>query len=248
MNILTILNLSFLKIIHITIIIIGAIASIKIIEILLNRIKRFNKNITLIYALKDLFKYIIYIIALILIFDVMNIDLKGIFISIGIVGIVVGFAAKDMISNFMSGFFLISDKTLQVGDIMSTDNLKGEILKINFRNITIKDENGVISTIPNSSLTNNPYSKFKKNEQLKVKLTIVIPLKINSKDFEEKILKKISKKPYIKINPFPYFTSDFITSEGIYLNLIFWVKDINKKEEYKLNIMNEIQNYLGEIT
>ncbi len=247
MNILSILNSSFLKIIYITIIIIGAIASIKIIEIILNKIKRFNKNITLIHALKDLFKYIIYFIALILIFNVMNIDLRGIFVSIGIVGMVVGFAAKDIISNFMSGFFLISDKTLKIGDTMSINNLKGEILKMNFRTTTIKDENGVITTIPNSTLTNNPYSKFKKNEKLKIKLKIIIPFKINSKDFEEKILKKISKKTYIKTNPSPYFTSNFITSDGICLNLIFWVKDINKKEEYKLNIMNDIQNYLGEI-
>ncbi len=245
MEILETIN-PFLRLIFTAIIIVGALISVKIVSYVLNRIKRFDKNVTLIYALKDLFKYIIYIIAVILIFDVFGIDLQGIFVSIGIVSIIVGFAAKDIISNFMSGFFLISDKSLQVGDIISVNNLKGEILKIGFRNTTIEDNNQSIITIPNSTLAKSPYSKYKKGEKLKTKLEITIPFTINSKELEEKILENISNNPNIKTNPQPTFKSNSITDEGICLNLIFWVKDFNKKEHIKLNIANEIQSYIGD--
>lgn len=236
----------FLRIIFTVIIIIGAFICIRISGYVLNHIKSFDSNITLIYALKDLFRYIIYIIAVILIFQVFGIDLKGVFVSIGIVGIVVGFAAKDIISNFMSGFFLISDKSLKVGDLMSINNVKGKILKIGFRNTTIKDENGTVTTIPNSVLSNTPYSRFTKNESSKVELKVNIAYTKNMEKLQKKILERISTDPQLKSKPKAHFISDCINEDSISLILIFWVKDINKKEQIKLKITNEIQKCIGE--
>lgn len=245
MDILKILT-PFIQLIFTAIIVIGAMICVKISGYILNHIKKFDKNVTLIYALKDLFKYIIYLIAIILIFSVYGIDLKGVFVSIGIVGIVVGFAAKDIISNFMSGFFLISDKSLKVGDIMSINSLKGEILKIGFRNTTIKDENGTIITIPNSVLSNTPYSRFKNQEDSKVELKIAFPYAKDIEETQEKILENISKDSQLKSNPKPHFISDGLNEDSADLTLIFWVKDISKKEQIKLKITNKIQKYIGE--
>ena len=245
MEILNILA-PFLRLIFTAIIIIGAVICVRISGHILNHIKSFDKNITLICALRDLFKYIIYLIAVILIFDVFGIDLRGVFVSIGIVGIVVGFAAKDIISNFMSGFFLISDRSLKVGDFMSINSLKGEILKIGFRNTTIKDENGTIITIPNSVLSNTPYSRFRKSEESKAELKIDISYNKNIERLEEKILERVSMNSQIKSNPKAHFKSDGLGDDNVSLVLIFWVKDISKKEQIKLKLTNEIQKLIGE--
>ncbi len=235
----------FLKIIYSIIVIIITLIVIQIASYILNHLKRFEKNITLIYALKDLIKYTLYVIAIIIIFSIYNIDLKGIFLSIGIVGIAVSFAAKDIISNFMAGFFLIGDKTLEVGNIMQINNLKGEVKKIGLRNTTIVTETGTTITIPNSALSTSPYLRFDKFEIKKVKINITLPLSINIEDFSADILKIIGEYDEIMKNPKATVKSEAVTNDGTNLNLQFYVKTFNKKEEYKFIITNQIRKLIN---
>ncbi|MDR3063399.1 MAG: mechanosensitive ion channel family protein, partial [Methanobrevibacter sp.] len=118
---------SFSIIISLLIIIIATFIISKILTIIINKLKRNKRDMTLVYLIIDLIHYIVYIIAILLIFEVFGIDLTSIFVSIGIVGISVGFAAKDIISNFMSGIFLISDKSVKVGDTLEVSGIKGKI-------------------------------------------------------------------------------------------------------------------------
>ncbi|MDO5848954.1 MAG: mechanosensitive ion channel [Methanobrevibacter sp.] len=190
-------------------------------------------------------KYIIAVIALILIFNIFGIDLKGIFISIGIVGIAISFAAKDIISNFMSGFFLIADKTLEIGDVMQINNLKGEVKKIGLRNTVILTETGDTIIIPNSSLSTNPYSRFKKGEIEKVSLNVTAPLNIDISDFKNEIEEIINKNEGILKTPKPKIESKGIDENGTLLKIMFWVKNFNKKEDNKLIITNQVREIIN---
>ncbi len=72
----------------------------------MNKIKRFKKDVTLIYLIRDIINYIIYFIALMAILQLFDINLAETLLSLGIVGIAVSFAAKDLISNLFSGIFI----------------------------------------------------------------------------------------------------------------------------------------------
>ena len=75
-------------------------------EVPKNKIKRFKKDVTLIYLIRDIINYIIYFIALMAILQLFDINLAETLLSLGIVGIAVSFAAKDLISNLFSGIFI----------------------------------------------------------------------------------------------------------------------------------------------
>lgn len=220
--------------------------SVKIVNFLINRVKKFELDLTLIYLTRDIIHYIIYIIGIIVVFDVFGIDLTSIFISIGIVGVSVGFAAKDIISNFMSGIFIISDKNIKVGDTLKIDNIKGEITKISFRTTIIKDDNGVIITIPNSKLTTTPYLKYRKTEQKKISLNIILPQKIDIEKFKKNILSRINNYPWTLKTPEPNICSIEFTDNGPKLEINFWIKDSTKKDQYKLLITNDVRELLIE--
>ena len=88
------------KFIATIIVIISAIIITRIIAYLLNKMHRFEKDMTAIYLIRDLIEYTIYFIALITILQFFGVDLAGTLLSLGIVGIAVSFAAKDIISNW----------------------------------------------------------------------------------------------------------------------------------------------------
>ena len=153
------------KLIFILTIIVATSIIVRLVAYLMNKIKRFKKDITLIYLIRDIINYIIYFIALMSILQIFDINLAGTLLSLGIVSIAVSFAAKDLISNFFSGILLIMGRSVKVGDTLEIKEMKGTVETISLRSTTIRDDNGVLSNIPNSILTNNTYLQYNKKER-----------------------------------------------------------------------------------
>lgn len=234
-----------LKIIFILAVIIITSIIVRLIAYLMNKIKRFKKDITLIYLVRDIINYIIYFIALMIILQIFGINLAGILLSLGIVGIAVSFAAKDLISNLFSGILLILGRSVKVGDTLEIKEMKGTVEIIRLRSTTIKDDKGVLSNIPNSTLTNNTYLQYNSKERNRVDLIVGISLNIDIEEFRKYILDFINKQSGVLKNPKAKIFSKNITFEETTLKISFWIKDFNKKEEYKLIITNEIRKYVN---
>jgi small-conductance mechanosensitive channel len=85
------------------------------------------------------------------VFIVWEIDLTAWLASAGIVGIAVGFAAKDTLANLFSGIFIVADAPYKVGDyIVLDDGLRGQVTRIGIRSTRILTRNDVEITIPNA--------------------------------------------------------------------------------------------------
>lgn len=179
------------------------------------------------------------------ILQIFDINLAGTLLSLGIVGIAVSFAAKDLISNFFSGILLIMGRSVKVGDTLEIKEMKGTVETISLRSTTIRDDNGVLSNIPNSILTNNTYLQYNKKERHRVDLTIGIGLNIDIEEFKTYILDFINRQKGILKNPKAQVFSKGINFEESTLKISFWIKDFNKKEKYKSIITNEIRKYVN---
>lgn len=233
-----------MTLLYILIIILITSVVTRIIAYLMNRMKRFNKNMTVVYLVRDLINYIIYFISLMIILQFFGINLAGTLLSLGIVGIAASFAAKDIISNLFSGIVLILGKSIKVGDTIEINSKKGIIERINLRSTIISDDNGVKTNIPNSTLTNNAYLLFKKPEKYRVDILTGLPLNIDIVDFKEYITEKIESHDGVEDNPKPNVYSKGITFEETQLKVSFWIKDFNSKDDYKLIITNEIRKFV----
>ena len=204
---------------------------------------RFHKNKAAIYLARDIINYIIYFIALMIILQFFGINLAGTLLSLGIVGIAVSFAAKDIISNLFSGIILIIGKSIQVGDTIEINNKKGVVERISLRSTTIIDDNGIRDIIPNSTLTNYPYLQYKLPEKYRVDIMAGLALNKDIEEFSKYITERISEYDGILDDPRPNVYAKEITFEESKVKISFWVKDYNSKDKYKLIITNEIRKY-----
>lgn len=210
----------------------------------MNKMDRFHNNKAAIFLIRDIINYIIYFIALMTILQFFGINLAGTLLSLGIAGIALSFAAKDIISNLFSGIILILGKSIQVGDTIEINNKKGIVERITLRTTIIVDDNGVRDIIPNSTLTNNPYLQFKMPEKYRVDISTGVPLNIDIEEFKKYIVPKMESYDGILDNPKPNVYSKGITFEETQLKVSFWIKDFNSKDDYKLIITNEIRKYM----
>ncbi|MFW6080406.1 MAG: mechanosensitive ion channel family protein [Desulfosalsimonas sp.] len=87
--------------------------------------------------------------------QVWDVDATAWLASAGVIGIAVGFAAKDTLANLFAGFFIIADAPYKLGDYVVLDSgERGEITKVGIRSTRLLTRDDVEVTIPNSVIAN----------------------------------------------------------------------------------------------
>jgi MscS family membrane protein len=80
-------------------------------------------------------------------------DLTGWLASAGVLGIAVGFAAQETVSNLFAGFFILADRPYRVGDLVALeDGTKGRVLDIGIRSTRIRSVDGAVVVLPNHKM------------------------------------------------------------------------------------------------
>lgn len=230
--------------ISIILIIISSLIVIKIGEYVLSILeKRYDLNLTAHYLFKDLFKYLVIILAITWILQLIGINIQNIVISLGIVGIAVGFASKDIVSNFISGLFVITDKQIEVGKVIEVDGQKGTIRKVGFRNTYLINQDQHRIIVPNSVLSTKPYKIYKPNEDHRLRVVSTLPNYLDLLEFEKEFndiimqYEQVDKTKKIFIRPLEF------TDSGPKVEINFWVnefKDIMPTKAIILNEMNKL--------
>jgi small-conductance mechanosensitive channel len=105
--------------------------------------------------LQNLTLVIVSSIAIYLLFTTWNVDMTAWLASAGVLGIAIGFAAKDTLGNLISGVFIMADAPYKIGDyVVLQDGLRGEIRNIGLRSTRLLTRDDVEVTIPNSIMGN----------------------------------------------------------------------------------------------
>ncbi|MEG1501194.1 MAG: mechanosensitive ion channel, partial [Clostridiales bacterium] len=79
-----------------------------------------RRAVTMTSILYSISKYIIYFIAVMVVFSMMGIDIAPVLASAGVLGLAVGFGAQNLVKDTISGFFIIFDNYFSVGDYIKT--------------------------------------------------------------------------------------------------------------------------------
>jgi len=242
MNLETIITNPLLKDIIVTIIIlIASLLIIKWTSIFINNTgKKFEFDATLIQVINELIKYTAYALAVTLILNELGINITAIAVSLGIVGIAVGFAARDTISNFISGLFVLGDKSFKVGDIIEISDQKGKVTIMGFRVTKLVTPDNNIITIPNSNFSKNVLINHTLLEGKRVDLDVNIPYNVKVEDISESFKELTSGFKWALDVPKANVIINELSDTGIKATLSVWVDDPWKVVEYRSIIAKKI--------
>lgn len=107
---------------------------------------------TLIGVFEGTFKFIVWIAAVLMILPELGVNTSPILASIGVAGLAIGMAAKNIVSDFISGLFIIMENQYRIGDKIKVAGVEGEVKEITLRRTMIKDKEGGLHSIPNSKI------------------------------------------------------------------------------------------------
>lgn len=128
------------------------ITSISKIDIKHNKGIDKRKN-TVIVLVKNIIKYMIAIIVIILILDVYGVNTTSLIASLGVATAILGLAFQDTIKDFLAGIFLIFDNAYAVGDWIKVNDFTGEVIALGLKTTKVRAYTGEVKILSNSSFT-----------------------------------------------------------------------------------------------
>jgi small conductance mechanosensitive channel len=96
---------------------------------------------------------VIWAIVVVICLDQFGLDVTPILAGAGIVGLAVGFGAQNLVRDLISGFFLVLEDQVRVGDVAVVNGTGGLVEAITFRTIVLRDLAGVVHVVPNGAIT-----------------------------------------------------------------------------------------------
>ncbi len=107
---------------------------------------------TLIRLLKQGALLALWLTAGLVILKELGIEIGPVLASAGILGLAIGFGAQNLVRDIISGFFLILENQIRVGDVAIINGTGGLVDKINFRTTVLRDLSGVVHVFPNGTI------------------------------------------------------------------------------------------------
>ena len=102
----------------------------------------------------NLVRYIAVIVIVICVLSLLNVDMPTILAGLGVIALIIGFGAESLITDVVTGFFILMDNQYNVGDIIEVGGFRGTVSEIGIRTTSLTDTGGNIKIINNSDMKN----------------------------------------------------------------------------------------------
>lgn len=138
-----------------TLLIVGFLAISWLARLITRRLVARNMQPDIVHLIRRIFYIVALVVLAITTLDLLNVPLTAFAFVSGAIAIGVGFGAQNIINNFISGWILMWERPIRIGDFLEVGDANGTVEAINTRSTRIRRTDGVHMLIPNSALLEN---------------------------------------------------------------------------------------------
>ncbi|MBN1986269.1 MAG: mechanosensitive ion channel family protein [Prolixibacteraceae bacterium] len=156
-----------------------------------------------------------------------DINLTAIFGAAGIIGIIIGVASQTSIGNIVSGFFLVSEKSFEIGDVIRIGDKSGVVYSIDLLSIKIKTFDNLLLRIPNQTVISTELTNITRFPIRRLDFNVSVAYKEDLKKVKS-VLEKVAKNNPLSLDePEPLITFKDFGDSGITILLGIWFEKTN---------------------
>ena len=111
-----------------------------------------QRSKTLSRVVVQVVSFIIWLVAILMILSVLGINITPVLAAVGVAALAVGFAAQNIIRDYLHGFFIVMEDWYRVGEVATVSGIGGLVDNITLRRTVLRDINGTMHVIPNSKI------------------------------------------------------------------------------------------------
>jgi small-conductance mechanosensitive channel len=177
-----------------------------------------------IHLVRRIFCVIALAVLAITILDLLNVPLTAFAFVSGAVAIGIGFGAQNIINNFISGWILMWERPIRIGDFLEIDTAYGTVESINTRSTLIRRNDGVHMLIPNSALLEKTVVNWTLVDHLaRTRVRVGVAYGSRVRRVSELIMQAVSEHPDTLEDPEPLVIFDDFGDSALMFDTYFWV-------------------------
>lgn len=204
-----------------------------------------SMHISLKVVFSRLGRGVLILVAILASLTMVGIDLTVLSVFGGALGVGLGLGLQKITSSYISGFIILLDRSMSIGDMVSVDKFNGEITDIKTRYTILKGMDGGESIIPNEMLVSNPVQNYSLTDRsvvmttdltvaYKTDLEAILPLLAEAAASVSRVLTENGPSAYLL-----KFGAD-----GLELRVGFWIAD---PENGRTNVLSEVNRAIWKI-
>lgn len=200
--------------------------------------KAVGGDLSLRKAVSNATRALLMFLGLIIALSAVGIDLTALSVLGGAIGVGIGFGLQKLASNYVSGFVILAERSMRIGDNVRVDNFEGRITDINARYTVIRSLTGRESIVPNELLIINRVENLSLADNRVWQSTIVSVAYDSDVDLVIKLLMEAALlQERVLRDPGPSVALSAFGADGLEFTLGYWIGD---PENGQLNLRSLI--------
>ena len=192
--------------------------------------------------LKNVWTFGVVLAAFLTIIGIWGIDLTPILATGGVLAIVVGFAARDTIANFIGGISLFFDNTYKLGDfVLLETGERGTVVDIGIRSTTVLTRDYVLVTLPNAVLnTAQIINQSAPERRMRIRVDVRVPYDADLDVAEACMFEAAAEAPNILESPAPQVRIQQYAERGIEYELQVYIANPTRQARARHQVYREL--------
>lgn len=189
-------------------------------------------------VLSKITRALLILIGVLIALPLVGIDITFLSIFGGALGVGLGFGLQKIASNYISGFIILLDRSVRIGDVIAVDNKFGEITQINNRYTVLRANDGTEAIIPNETLiTSTVVNHSFTTRQVRLNLPLQISYDSSLDKAMALMCEAAAANPRVLRDPAPEVFLREFADNGLMLELVIWIAD---PEEGQLSLRSAL--------
>lgn len=154
-----------------------------------------------------------------------GIRMSAVLASLGIAGLSIGFAARDSLSNVISGVLIFLDRPFVIGDLVEVEDVYGTVDRVTLRSTRIVTPDGKMMAVPNSVVINKTVTSYTNFPHLRLDIPIAVAVTEDLERVRSLLLDLVNGNPVYREFPPPRVVVTNLNDYNVVLELQVWLDD-----------------------
>ena len=212
---------------------------------LMPRLKRSMDRTNAAFA-ETVLQFFVYSIGILVALSATGVQTGAVLASLGVVGLTIGFALRDTLSNIISGLLIFIDRPFTIGDLVEIDGKYGRVDRISLRTTRVVTPDGKMLAVPNAEVMNKTVTSYTNFPNIRLDVAVTVAVHENIARVRSILLGLVEDNPdYLSI-PVPQVVVTALNDYNVALELRVWLEDEREHIQKRFELREQVFSTLTE--
>jgi len=200
-------------------------------------------------AASNAVRAVLMFVGLMMALSAVGIDLTALSVLGGAVGVGIGLGLQKLAANYVSGFVILTERSMRIGDVVRVDGFEGQITQINARYTVVRSQTGRESIVPNEMLITQRVENLSlADPKVNQSVSVTVGYDSQVEQVMALLLEAALSQPRVLREPAPAVQLANFGADGLEFSVAYWIDDLengqgNLRSDLNLAILKTLREH-----